>query len=190
MTAQFVQATTTPSPCSIYGEGWGGVLPKELSKPGTGDWEDMMTERGFEQLQFYRESLQLLKAAYRLAVTFPDFERFNLSDQMRRAATSILLNIAEGYGRYHYLERLRFLFIARGSLNELLSAFVIAEQLGYCDSQQLEWVRNHKETIERQLNGYVRSVREQQTGKSEYGDSYLAELPAPYNFDMDHEINS
>jgi four helix bundle protein len=149
-----------------------------------------MTERGFEQLQFYRESLQLLKAAYRLAATFPDFERFNLTDQMRRAATSVLLNIAEGYGRYHYLDRLRFLYIARGSLNELLSAFVIAEQLDYCDNQQLEWVRNHKEAIERQLNGYARSVREQQTGKSEYGDSYLAELPAPYIFDIDHEIDS
>jgi four helix bundle protein len=149
-----------------------------------------MADRGFEQLQFYRESLQLPKAANRLAASLPDFERYNLADQMRRAATRVLLNIAKGYGRYHYLDRLRFLYIARGSLNELHSAFIIAEQLNYCDAEQLAWVSSHKEMIERQLNGYARSVREQQTGKSEYGDSYLAELPAPYNFDIDHEIDS
>jgi four helix bundle protein len=149
-----------------------------------------MAERGFEQLQFYRDNLQLVKAAYRLAVTLPDFERFNLADQMRRAATSVALNIAEGYGRYHYLDRLRFLYIARGSLNELLSAFIVAEQLGYCDSQQLDWVRNLKETIERQLNGYVRSVRKQQTGKSEYGEGYVSEPTTPYDVEQNHEINS
>ena len=41
--------------------------------------------------------------------------------------------------RYHYLERLRFLYIARGSLSETLSAFVIAESLGYCTTEQLNW---------------------------------------------------
>ncbi|MEZ4637090.1 MAG: four helix bundle protein [Caldilineaceae bacterium] len=149
-----------------------------------------MAERGFEHLEFYKASLQLLRAAYRLAAGLPDFERYNLADQMRRAATSILLNIAEGYGRYHYLERLRFLYIARGSLNELHSAFIVAEQLTYCDAEQLEWVRTHRETIERQLNGYIRSVRNQQTGKAEYGDTYLAESPLTYDaFDLDHETN-
>ncbi len=61
-------------------------------------------------------------------------ERDNLSAQLRRAACSILLNIAEGYGRYHYLDRLRFLYIAPGSLSETLSAFIIAQTLGYCNS--------------------------------------------------------
>ncbi|MEA5567120.1 four helix bundle protein [Anabaena sp. UHCC 0399] len=51
--------------------------------------------------------------AYRLANRLPDCERYNLSDHSRRAASSVLLNIAEGYGRYHYLDRLRFMYIAR-----------------------------------------------------------------------------
>ncbi len=72
-------------------------------------------ERSFESLQFYQDSLKLLKASYKLAGNLPNYERYNLSDQLRRAACSISLNIAEGYGRYHYLERLRFLYIARGS---------------------------------------------------------------------------
>ena len=86
--------------------------------------------------------MKLLKAAYRLADNLLNHERYNLSDQqrdytwrgflavshaqIRRASCSILLNISEGYGRYHYLEHLRFLYIARGSLAETLSAFVIA----------------------------------------------------------------
>ncbi|MCL4834138.1 MAG: four helix bundle protein [Caldilineaceae bacterium] len=139
-----------------------------------------MSERGFEGLDFYRDSLKLLKAAYRLAGSLPDYERYNLADQLRRAVVSIGLNIAEGYGRYHFLDRLRFLYIARGSLNETLSAFIIAEQLGYCDSEQLEWVRQLAVGIEKNLNGYCRSIRQQQQGGDEFGVRYMAEEQAPY----------
>jgi four helix bundle protein len=130
-------------------------------------------DKGFESLEFYQDSLKLLKATYRLAKDLPDCERYNLSDQMRRASCSVLLNIAEGYGRYHYLERLRFLYIARGSLSETLSAFIIAESLGYCNTEQLDWVRSLKEKIEKNLNGYCRFIKSQQQGKSEYGNKYI-----------------
>ena len=133
----------------------------------------MGEDKGFENLEFYQDSLKLLKASYRLADSLPSHERYNLSDQIRRASCSILLNISEGYGRYHYLERLRFLYIARGSLAETLSAFVIAENLGYCSSEQLNWVRQLKEKIEKNLNGYCRFIRSQQQGKKEYGSKYL-----------------
>ena len=89
--------------------------------------EEKVVERGFETLDFYQDSLILLTASYRLAESLPNCERYNLSDQLHRASCSICLNIAEGYGRYHYLDRLRFLYIARGSLSETLSAFVIAQ---------------------------------------------------------------
>ena len=126
-----------------------------------------MIDKGFESSEFYQDSLKLLKATYRLANDLPNHERYNLSDQMRRASCSILLNIAEGYGRYHYLERLRFLYIARGSLSETLSAFVIAESLGYCTTEQLDWVRSLKDKIEKNLNGYCRFIKSQQQGKNE-----------------------
>ncbi|ABA19978.1 S23 ribosomal [Trichormus variabilis ATCC 29413] len=131
-----------------------------------------MGDRGFESLDFYQDSLRLLKAAYRLADSLPDHERYNLSDQLRRAASSILLNIAEGYGRYHYLDRLRFMYIARGSLAETKSAFVIAESLGYCNTDQLNWVTQLKDQIEKSLNGYCRFIRSQQQGKEEFGTRF------------------
>ncbi|MCX7596724.1 MAG: four helix bundle protein [Fischerella sp.] len=61
--------------------------------------------RGFESLDFYQDGLKLLKAAYRLSKSLPDYERYNLSDQLRRASCSVLLNIAEGYGRDRYLDK-------------------------------------------------------------------------------------
>ncbi len=130
-------------------------------------------ERDFESLDFYQDSLKLLKASYKLAGDLPNYERYNLSDQLRRASCSILLNVAEGYGRYHYLDRLRFLYIARGSLSETLSAFIIAETLGYCNDLQLNWSRELKIKIERNLNGYCRFIRKRKQGGSEYGNQYL-----------------
>lgn len=139
---------------------------------GIGDWEEV-EDRGFESLEFYQDSLKLLKAAYRLAESLPDYERYNLSDQLRRAACSVVLNIAEGYGRYHYLDRLRFMYIARGSLAETKSAFIVAETVGYCTTEQLNWVSQIKAQIEKGLNGYCRFIRSQQQGGQEYGNQYI-----------------
>lgn len=136
---------------------------------------------GFEGLDFYQDSLKLVKAAYQLADSLPEYERYNLSDQLRRAAVSVPLNIAEGYGRYHYLDRLRFLYIARGSLNETLSAFVIAQSVGHIDGQQLVWARTCKDQIERNLNGYCNFIRRQAQGQSEFGGKIIKEKPIAYD---------
>ncbi|MBZ8183183.1 four helix bundle protein, partial [Oscillatoria salina] len=66
-----------------------------------------------------------------------------------------------------------FFYIARGSLAETMSAFIIAENLGYCTQEQLNWVSQLKTKIEKNLNVYCRFVRSQQQGSEEYGDRYL-----------------
>jgi len=136
-------------------------------------------QRGFEDLECYQLALQVLREAYRVIETLPPEERYNLADQMRRAATSAVLNIAEGYGRYHYLDSLRFYYIARGSLNETLSGFVVCDEVGYT-AGELDRQREMCHGALRSLNGYIRYVRQQAQGRQEYGDRALHEERAIY----------
>jgi four helix bundle protein len=146
---------------------------------------------GFESLKFYQLALKLLEAAYRLADTLPPHERYNLADQLRRAALSVTLNIAEGYGRYHYLDKLRFFYIARGSLNETLSAFISAHAVGYVDQSQLDWVHDTVSEAEMAMNGYIGFLYRQKQGQDAFGDrllkgdlaEYAVTMPAPPNDD-------
>ena len=109
----------------------------------------------------------------------PAEEKYNLASQIRRASTSITLNIAEGYGRYHYLDSLRFYYIARGSLEEVLSAFILCNELGYTKSE-LEKQRELYGNAIRALNGYIRYVHQQKQGFKEYGERAIKEENALY----------
>jgi four helix bundle protein len=137
-------------------------------------------QRGFEDLECYQLGLQVLREAYRVARRLPTEERYNLAEQLRRAATSIVLSIAEGYGRYHYLDCLRFFYIARGSISEVLSAFVICDAVQYTTGD-LPHQRQTCHSALRSLNGYIRYLREQQQGRAEYGDRALREDSGPHD---------
>lgn len=140
-------------------------------------------QSGFEDLDCYRLALQVFKEAYRVANSLPSEEKYNLATQMRRAATSTLLNIAEGYGRYHYLDSLRFYYTARGSLSETLSAFVACDEAGYT-IQDLPHQRELCQSALRSLNGFIRYVRGQQKGHMEYGDHIVREEYLDYGPDI------
>jgi len=131
-------------------------------------------QRGFEDLECYQLALQVLREAYRVARRLPPEEKYNLADQVRRSAVSVVLNIAEGYGRYHYLDSLRFYYFARGSLNETLSCFVACDELEYT-SKELPDQRELCHSALRSLNGYIRYIRKQQQGRQEYGDQLVRE---------------
>ena len=126
-------------------------------------------QRGFEDLECYQLALQVFREAYRIGKQLPLEEKYNLSDQLRRAAGSAVLNIAEGYGRYHYLDSLRFYYIARGSMSEILSTFILCHEAGYL-SVELSRQRELCYCAMRALNGYIRYVRSQKQGNQEYGD--------------------
>lgn len=136
--------------------------------------------RGFEDLDCYKLALQVFREAYQVVDLLPPEEKYNVADQLRRAATSILLNIAEGYGRYHYLDSLRFYYIARGSIMEVLSAFIACDERKYTKGE-LEKQRELSHSALRSLNGYIRYVRTQQQGKQEYGDRAIKEDMPTYD---------
>ena len=137
-------------------------------------------KRGFEDLDAYKLALHVLKEAYRVCKSLPVEEKYNLVSQIHRASVSVTLNIAEGYGRYHYLDSLRFYYIARGSLEEVLSAFIVCDELGYTKGE-LESHRDLCSNAVRALNGYIRYVRNQKQGYKEYGERAVKEETTFYD---------
>ena len=151
-------------------------------------------QRGFEDLECYQLALKVVHEAYQVMKRLPPEERYDLADQLRRAATSVTLNIAEGYGRYHYLDSLRFFYFARGSLDEVLSAFITCDKIGLLKSE-LPRQRELCHSALRALNGYIRYVRGQRQGHQEYGERIVHEdgpiySIAPEEPDGDQSTNS
>lgn len=138
--------------------------------------------RGFEDLDCYKLALQVVREAYGLAKRLPDYEKYDLARQLRRAASSVTLNIAEGYGRYHYLDSLRFFYIARGSLSETLSGFITSQAVGYISEADLDRQRELTHRALQALNGYIRYVRKQQQGQKLFGNRSLHETEVNYEF--------
>ena len=114
----------------------------------------MTSYKSFEDLELYKAAREFRKAIYRLIRKLPDEEKFNLASQMRRAATSLTNNIAEGSGRYHYQESIQFCRQARGSLAELIDDLNICiDQKYYSDEEMKELKKKAHEIIK--LNGFV-----------------------------------
>ncbi len=90
------------------------------------------------ELNIFKISRELVLRCYSITKQFPIEEKFNMVSQIRRAALSVHLNIAEGSSRKSTVERKRFFEIARGSLVELDTAFDIANQLEYCKIESEE----------------------------------------------------
>ncbi len=89
-----------------------------------------------KNLDIWKRSMNLVLDIYTLTQTFPSYERYGLSSQMRRAAVSIPSNIAEGAARKSSKELKQFLHISIGSLAELETQLLIAAMLGYpCDNK-------------------------------------------------------
>ena len=100
-------------------------------------------EKDFVSLVAWKRCRELRRFFYEAVIPLlPPEEKYALSNQIRRAAQSITLNIAEGYGRFHYKEGIQFYRIARGSIYELKDALIICWDLKILDRPTLEafWV--------------------------------------------------
>ena len=98
-------------------------------------------ENGFQSVQrlkVWQKSMDLVEASYKLSARLPQDERFGLISQIRRAATSVPANIAEGFGRWNARDFARFSAIASGSLRELETHLMIVQRLGYLDKVAVE----------------------------------------------------
>jgi four helix bundle protein len=113
----------------------------------------------YKDLVVWKKAIELVFETYRLTRTFPRDERYGLTAQLRRAAVSIASNIAEGHGRHHLGDYCRFLSIARGSVKELETHFVIAEGLDYVTAAELARARSLSDEVSRMLSAMQRTLR-------------------------------
>lgn len=114
------------------------------------------TIRSFEDLECWKAGRELrLFIARQVLSVLPKEERFRLGDQMLRSARSITANIAEGYGRFHYLDNSKFCSNARGSCYEVLDHLITAYDEGLIPEQMLILGREKFECAKGLLNGYM-----------------------------------
>jgi four helix bundle protein len=115
---------------------------------------------GYERLEVYQRALALVRPIHELVARFPDYERFELASQMRRACKSIISNIAEGHGkRTSPRDFCNFLTIALGSTNEMYAHFDVAFELGYVNAEEKERFVSEFRIIARQLTQLIRYWR-------------------------------
>ena len=94
--------------------------------------------RTFEDLDVYQVARGFRKKMYAVTRPLPDFEKYDLGSQIRRTAVSLTNNIAEGHGRYHFADQVRFFLGSRGSLQELVDDLNICADENYLGSEEIE----------------------------------------------------
>jgi four helix bundle protein len=96
----------------------------------------------------------------------PDFEKYELGRQIRRAALSLTNNIAEGHGRYHYLDEIKFQIQALGSLAELLDDLNVCQNEDYLSAAEIVELKEQAKEVQRLINGYIRFLPSRKSGVS------------------------
>ena len=117
------------------------------------------TIRSFTDLEAWKEAHKLVILIYRITERFPSKEQFGLTNQIRRAVISITSNIAEGFSRRTYPDRLRFYEIALGSLTEVQNQLLAARDIGFLEPQSFQKLADQSVTTHKLLNGLIRKSR-------------------------------
>lgn len=114
--------------------------------------------RNFEDILAWQKAHEFVVTIYRTTNTFPEFERFGLCSQFQRAAVSIAANIAEGYKKLSKADKLRFLNISQGSLEECRYYCILARDLEYIDNMKYQSLVNAIVQTSYMLNAYIKGI--------------------------------
>ena len=122
----------------------------------------MFLQLAHTKTDVFQQSQNLALECYRITKTFPSDEKFAMVQQIRRAALSVHLNIAEGCSRKSLAERKRFFEISRGSVIEIDAAIGIAFKLQYCDMKSIEALGSLIISCFKQLTALIGNATQQQ----------------------------
>ena len=120
---------------------------------------DMSEIKTFQDLDAWREAHVLVLQMYQETKTFPPDERFGLVSQMRRAVVSVTSNIAEGFSRLSYKEKVRFYYIAHSSLTEIQNQLIISRDVGFLSEESFTLTWAQSVHVHKILNGLIKASR-------------------------------
>ena len=115
--------------------------------------------KSFTQLIAWQEGHRLVIMIYKITKSFPKDEVFGLISQMRRCVVSITSNIAEGFSRNTYKDKIQFYSISQGSVTELQNQLLIARDIKYLTKDQFNETANQSVTVHKLVNGLIKSSR-------------------------------
>src|SRR5436189_4490571 len=128
--------------------------------------------RTFEDLEIYKAAPEFRKKMYGVMRRLPDSEKFELAGQIRRAAVSLTNNMAEGHGRYHFADQVRFFLGSRGSLQELVDDLNVCDDEKYLQKDEVAELKKEAWRVLGLINGYLRYLRDRRAS----GGSVIREV--------------
>lgn len=112
----------------------------------------------FYDLDAWKRGHQLALEIYRITNEFPKNEIYGITNQLRRSASSVTANIAEGFARYHFKDKIRFYYNSRGSLAEVQNFLLLAKDLNHIDIEEFGKFEEEINEIGKLINGLIRST--------------------------------
>lgn len=113
----------------------------------------------FTDLFAWQKGHELVLDIYRITDCFPKKEEFGLTSQIRRASVSITSNIAEGFSRRTYKDKIQFYYISLGSITEVQNQLLIAKDLGYISKDVFCLIAEKTVIVHKLLNGLIKSSK-------------------------------
>jgi four helix bundle protein len=117
------------------------------------------TFKSYRDPEVWQKAMRLVKRIYQVTQKFPGDERFGLTNQLRRAAVSVPLNLAEGHARFGAGEFSRFISITMGSVAELETQILLSNDLGYINSVLAKELLAELDSIGKMLRGLAKSIQ-------------------------------
>ena len=115
--------------------------------------------KSFTDLVTWQKAHRLVLSIYEVTKSFPKEEVYSLVDQMRRCVISITSNIAEGFSRKSYKEKVQFYFMALGSSTELQNQLLISKDVGYISKEEFHQLADQSIEVNKLINGLIKGSK-------------------------------
>lgn len=116
--------------------------------------------QSFKEVIAWQKAHQFVINIYKTCAHFPSYEKYGLCSQFQRAAVSIAANIAEGYRKNGMADKLKFLNIAQGSLEECRYYIILARDLEYINNEKYNELNQEIEETSKLVNAYYRGIKD------------------------------